>query len=462
MSTPDVALEPTTLSPVRLLNNWRYSLRTCNCPDGQVDGVTRWLVLTRACVQPMTVIAVFTAGLLAVRAPGFNLLFFALAAVGSMLAHANNNLMNDLFDLDVGSDTKDYPRALYAPHPVLSGMISRRGLIQAAMLVNLIDLAIMLVLVAVRGPLILVFALAGLFISVAYAAPPLRLKKRGLGEPGVFLIWGPIMIGGTFFAATGHIPWQVLVASIPYGLLVMAVLMGKHIDKMPWDKPLKIGTLPQVLGERLSRQVTVALMILFYVTTVVLVMLRALPVPTLLVVLAIPRLVQVLGYYRRPRPAEPPPGYPVWPLWYVAAAFVHTRRAGALLVLGLLVGWVALTVLTGALQVSDDGVVALIALVLLLLPLIPRIRAGTWLQPLIPVLLLVSPLLGVNPLPADGPAAVLFSLNRISIVLGVAVLGLIATYPLMKRITWWPQVFLGLNFNWGALIGWTAVTGRLA
>ena len=59
-------------------------------------------------------------------------------------------------------------------------------------------------------------------------------------------------------------------------------------------------------------------------------------------------------------------------------------------------------------------------------------------------------------------AAVLFSLNRTSIVLGVAVLGLIGPYPLMKRITYWPQIFLGLNFNWGALIGWAAVSGALA
>ena len=58
-------------------------------------------------------------------------------------------------------------------------------------------------------------------------------------------------------------------------------------------------------------------------------------------------------------------------------------------------------------------------------------------------------------------AAVLFSLNRLSILLGVAVLGLIGTYPFMKRVTYWPQLFLGLNFNWGALIGWTAVTGSL-
>ena len=59
-------------------------------------------------------------------------------------------------------------------------------------------------------------------------------------------------------------------------------------------------------------------------------------------------------------------------------------------------------------------------------------------------------------------AAILFSFDRLTILLGAAVLGLIATYPFMKRITYWPQVFLGLNFNWGALIGWTAVTGALS
>jgi 4-hydroxybenzoate polyprenyltransferase len=59
-------------------------------------------------------------------------------------------------------------------------------------------------------------------------------------------------------------------------------------------------------------------------------------------------------------------------------------------------------------------------------------------------------------------AAVLLSLNQASIRLGIAVLALIVTYPYMKRVTYWPQLFLGLNFNWGALIGWTAVTGELA
>jgi len=58
-------------------------------------------------------------------------------------------------------------------------------------------------------------------------------------------------------------------------------------------------------------------------------------------------------------------------------------------------------------------------------------------------------------------AAVLLSLDRLAIILGLAVLSLIATYPLMKRITYWPQFFLGLNYNWGALMGWAAATGGL-
>jgi 1,4-dihydroxy-2-naphthoate octaprenyltransferase len=54
-----------------------------------------------------------------------------------------------------------------------------------------------------------------------------------------------------------------------------------------------------------------------------------------LVVLAIPRLVRVIRIYLKPPPAEPPENYPVWPLWYVAAAFYHNKLAGGLFVLGL-------------------------------------------------------------------------------------------------------------------------------
>lgn len=55
--------------------------------------------------------------------------------------------------------------------------------------------------------------------------------------------------------------------------------------------------------------------------------------------------------------------------------------------------------------------------------------------------------------------AVLLQMNMVTILLGVLSLPFIIAYPLMKRITWWPQAFLGLTFNFGALMGWSAISG---
>ena len=56
---------------------------------------------------------------------------------------------------------------------------------------------------------------------------------------------------------------------------------------------------------------------------------------------------------------------------------------------------------------------------------------------------------------------ILLTLGPLAIALGVASLALVAAYPFMKRITWWPQAWLGLTFNWGALLGFAAAAGRL-
>jgi 4-hydroxybenzoate polyprenyltransferase len=57
---------------------------------------------------------------------------------------------------------------------------------------------------------------------------------------------------------------------------------------------------------------------------------------------------------------------------------------------------------------------------------------------------------------------VLLQLNRMAALVAIASLAPVAAYPFMKRITWWPQAWLGLVFSWGALVGWTAVAGDLA
>jgi len=148
-------------------------------------------------------------------------------------------------------------------------------------------------------------------------------------------VWGPLMVGGVYYAAVGHLPGHVLAASVPYGLLCTTVLFGKHIDKIPWDEPMGIRTMPVILGEAGARRVAQGLMAAFYVSVVALVALGWLPWTTLAVFGALPALAKVWKAFDSPRPAEPPPRFPVWPLWFAAIAFLHTRRAGALLVLGL-------------------------------------------------------------------------------------------------------------------------------
>jgi 1,4-dihydroxy-2-naphthoate octaprenyltransferase len=320
-----------------LVANWNEIIQTQNLSDDRtMDLVSRWLLITRASVFPMTIVSALIGGLLAVGNPSANWSYLSLAVVGLVVAHAANNMINDYFDLGGGVDTEGYARTVYAPHPILSGLVSKKGLIAAIAILNLIDLAILLMLTSAWGPTVVAFALSGLFISVFYVAPPLKLKHRGMGEPGVFIVWGPLMIGGTYYVTTGEAPAWVFLASIPYALLVTAVLFGKHIDKLPADSAKGINTLPVILGEATARTVAQGLMIAFYVSVTVLALAGVLGLWCLLVLLSVPRLRETLETFRTPRPDLPPEGYPIWPLWYVAWAFRLTRTAGGLLVLGLL------------------------------------------------------------------------------------------------------------------------------
>jgi 1,4-dihydroxy-2-naphthoate octaprenyltransferase len=194
----------------------------------------------------------------------------------------------------------------------------------------------MLVLVSQRGPLVAAFAFGGLFVSVFYVAPPIRLKHIGLGEPGVFVVWGPLMVVGTFFIATGEVPGWAWIASLPYAILVTTVLFGKHIDKIEADRKKGVRTMPVLLGEARARLVARVLMIAYYPIVAAAALIGWIGPWVLLSLLGLPKLMEVLRGFSKPRPESPPHSYVGWPLWFVGFAFVHTRRAGALLILGLL------------------------------------------------------------------------------------------------------------------------------
>lgn len=322
------------------ISSWIEAFQTTNLRDpSRMDFVSKWLIITRASVFPMTFFAGAIGGLLAIGTPGARVdaRLWALCTLGLIIAHAVNNLVNDYIDTESGVDTPDYHRAKYALHPLLSGLITKRGLLTAILALNLADVAIAGVLTWSRGWVAAAYAVAGFAISMFYVAPPLRLKHIGLGEPSVFVIWGPLMIGGTYFVTTGENPAWVWGASLPYGLLVMTVLFGKHIDKFHADSEKGIHTLPVLLGHERARRATQVMIWSFFPIMVGLVATGMLPVWTLAVLFVIPTARQVTATFGAPPPSEAPANFPVWPLWYVAWAFGLTRRAGALFAAGLIV-----------------------------------------------------------------------------------------------------------------------------
>ena len=323
--------------PLPILKRWASAINGCNVPEiEKADFITKWLVISRSCVFSMS----FTSGLIGVllaveiSTSTVNWFYAFLSVIGLVLAHAANNVINDYTDFKKGVDTEDYPRAQYSIHPLLGGLTTTGGLLKAAFLFTLIDGLIMIYLATVRGPWVIFFAISGLLLSLGYTG---ILKRIGLGELTALIVWGPLMIGGTAFAASGEISTAVWLASLPYGLVVASVLVGKHVDKIESDKPVGVRSVPVLLGEKRSLLLNKILFITFYLMVISLVIFKYTGPWVLLTLLALPRLRQAWKVYSEPKPAEPPEDWTVWPLWYVGWAMHFNRKAGELFVLGLLI-----------------------------------------------------------------------------------------------------------------------------
>lgn len=336
--------QPQTSTAVSQQNVYLELLRTCDCEGSdRLNGAALWWMAVRPCVFPMTAIAVLIGILLAAAAGPFGIAQVGLSLlvlIGGLAAHAGNNLLNDYIDVHEGIDREGYFRTEYAPHPILSGQLTKNQVLTGAAVLHAIDLLVLIILVAVVGWGIAAIAMAGLFLSIAYVAPPLSFKRRGLGELTAAVVWGPLMIVGAYYALRGAAPLPIWFLSLPYGILVGAVLVGKHVDKLPQDAAKGVGTLPVRIGAERSRQLVVWLAHLFLISVGALVITGATGPWVLLALLGLPRLRLLHLAYANEKPAQPPAGYPVWPLWYVAFAMTFVRTAGGFLVLGMLVNLV--------------------------------------------------------------------------------------------------------------------------
>ena len=286
-----------------------------------------WFLATRPWSFMMTAVSVGLAGSLAWRVGSFEPLYFLLTLFGLIAFHAASNMLNDYYDVKHTVDVDGAPTTRYRMHPLLSGQIDVKPFRIMIASLYAVVLSIATYLSLVRGPVVLVFTIAGLFFSYFYTADPVPLKHRALGEISALLTWGPLMVGGTYFVLTGRIDALPVIASLPIGVLVMTVLFANNMRDVDYDRTVNITTLPMLLGKERSLTFYKYSILSAYLILFALVVAALLPPTTLLVILTIPSAIRLVRIFKRGIPDAADP---------LTAQLAF--RFGLLMIAGVLVG----------------------------------------------------------------------------------------------------------------------------
>lgn len=219
-----------------------------------------------------------------------------LTLIGGSFAHLAINVTNDIFDTLSGADDANTTPTMFSggSRVVVYDLVSIRGLTWIALALFGAAAVIGLVLVAVTGSMMLLWiGVAGIFVGVAYTAPPLKLVYRGLGEFAVALGFGPIMLLGAYVVQTGRLAWEPLVVSLVPGILIALILFVNEIPDRRSDAEAGKRTLPVQFGPDAIRTGYLVAAVAAFAVIVGGVVGGVMPWPTLIALAALPLVFRV-------------------------------------------------------------------------------------------------------------------------------------------------------------------------
>jgi len=241
----------------------------------------------------------FTASLLPVSVGGAIALsqgrmhwaLFVAALLGALGLHIGTNVINEIYDVRHGIDAITSPRMSMA---ILKGRISERDAFVVAWSGFILAALMGILLLLQRGWPIVLLGLIGFIGGYFYTAPPFQYKYRALGLPLVFVLMGPLMVVGSYYAVTGGFDPNLIVVSIPVGLLVTAILHGNEWRDVAEDTRHGFTTFSAQVGRDAAHWVYVMLILGAYVAVGLAVMVEALPKLALLTLFSLPLVAWIL------------------------------------------------------------------------------------------------------------------------------------------------------------------------
>ena len=250
-----------------------------------------WREIARPFSFTASTVPVAAAGALAAVDGRLSWPLLLAALVASVLLHVGTNVTNEIYDVRKGIDDITSPRA---SHALLKGRLGEREAFAVAGVAFAAAAAIGVGLIAVRGWPVAVLGLLGLVGGFGYTAPPLEYKFHALGVPLVFLLMGPLMVGGAYYVVAGAFSWRALVVSVPVGLLVTAILHGNEWRDVSDDARAGISTLSIRAGRRAAHLLYLSLVVGAYLALALAVAAGVLPALSLLAMLSLPLLVRAV------------------------------------------------------------------------------------------------------------------------------------------------------------------------
>ncbi|MBU3181200.1 1,4-dihydroxy-2-naphthoate octaprenyltransferase [Clostridium psychrophilum] len=244
-----------------------------------------WLRAIRFFSFTGSVIPVTLGAILAVKQSKFQFTYFILSIFAIVLLHAAVNLISDHDDYEKKVDTRN---SYGSSGVILENLLTSKQVNIGGIICLILGSLIGLFLSYEKGLFILVLGLIGAFGGYSYTAKPLMLKYKGLGAPLVFLLFGPLMVVGSYYVQMQHVSVEAFFVSIPVGLLTTAILHANDIRDIIHDKKAGIKTLSINIGKSNAKKIYYGMIILAYVSIIVMILCGILPYLSLLCLITLP------------------------------------------------------------------------------------------------------------------------------------------------------------------------------
>lgn len=181
----------------------------------------------------------------------FDLYVFSLALLATVCVHAASNVLNDVGDEIIGTDRRNEQR-IY-PYTGGSRFIQMGILTQSRMARLGVALLVIAALAGIalfieKGPVVLLFGVAGIALGVLYSLGPVKLSAIGLGETAVAIAFGVLPVTGAAWLQGATIDTTLLLFSLPVSAWVAAILLINEVPDIEADDASGKGTLPVRLG----------------------------------------------------------------------------------------------------------------------------------------------------------------------------------------------------------------------